>query len=370
MFGLVTIAHEHRHLRGDVAHPARHRGRHRVPRSDGGGGAGLAPTTRLRRRRAGLRRRAAAGRSRVRRQPDRRAVRVGVGGDVGRLHPARQAGGRHRRRSRFAGGRDVAGCGGPRARHPHPAGRSSTRRFSPIREPGCSVSASACCPPRSRTRWTNSSSSRSAARSSRCCWRSCRSTATLIGVVVLRQIPTILEIAGIALVVVALLLCARGSTDAQPRDSSVAAHATRRWHPGGVGLLIVRLVELLIVIVPLIGVLYGGFKAVSKVRERADDAPAVRGAAGRERTNTVGAVAGDRADGEGARPHGHPLARLRNRRQQAARLSADDRHARSAHPAVPPRQAAGRPAASRRRQATCSTTATPPASTSTLWRST
>ena len=39
-------------------------------------------------------------------------------------------------------------------------------------------------------------------------------------------------------------------------------------------MLIVRLVELLIVIVPLIGLIYGGFKAVSKVRERADEAPA------------------------------------------------------------------------------------------------
>ncbi len=39
------------------------------------------------------------------------------------------------------------------------------------------------------------------------------------------------------------------------------------------GLLIVRLVELLIVIVPVVGVLYGGFKAVSKARERFDDAP-------------------------------------------------------------------------------------------------
>jgi hypothetical protein len=40
-----------------------------------------------------------------------------------------------------------------------------------------------------------------------------------------------------------------------------------------VGLLIVRLVELLIVIVPLLGLIYGGFKAVSKVRERPDDLP-------------------------------------------------------------------------------------------------
>ena len=39
------------------------------------------------------------------------------------------------------------------------------------------------------------------------------------------------------------------------------------------GLLIVRIVELLIVIVPLAGLIYGGYKAVSKVRERAD-APA------------------------------------------------------------------------------------------------
>lgn len=39
--------------------------------------------------------------------------------------------------------------------------------------------------------------------------------------------------------------------------------------------MIVRLVELLIVIVPLIGVIYGGYKAVSKIRERPDDAPTV-----------------------------------------------------------------------------------------------
>ncbi len=37
-------------------------------------------------------------------------------------------------------------------------------------------------------------------------------------------------------------------------------------------MLIVRLVELLIVIVPVIGVLYGGFKAMSKARERSDEA--------------------------------------------------------------------------------------------------
>jgi inner membrane transporter RhtA len=41
-------------------------------------------------------------------------------------------------------------------------------------------------------------------------------TATLIGVVVLRQIPTLLEVTGIALVVVALLLSARESPDSQP----------------------------------------------------------------------------------------------------------------------------------------------------------
>jgi hypothetical protein len=40
-------------------------------------------------------------------------------------------------------------------------------------------------------------------------------------------------------------------------------------------LLIVRLVELLIVVVPVIGLIYGGFKAVSKVREGSDDARAV-----------------------------------------------------------------------------------------------
>lgn len=36
------------------------------------------------------------------------------------------------------------------------------------------------------------------------------------------------------------------------------------------GLLIVRIVELLIVIVPVIGLIYGGYRAVSKVRERTD----------------------------------------------------------------------------------------------------
>jgi inner membrane transporter RhtA len=41
-------------------------------------------------------------------------------------------------------------------------------------------------------------------------------TATLIGVVVLRQIPTLAETAGIALVVVALLLSARESANTQP----------------------------------------------------------------------------------------------------------------------------------------------------------
>ena len=40
-------------------------------------------------------------------------------------------------------------------------------------------------------------------------------------------------------------------------------------------MLIVRLVELLIVIVPLAGVIFAGFKAVSKVRERQDETHAV-----------------------------------------------------------------------------------------------
>ena len=37
--------------------------------------------------------------------------------------------------------------------------------------------------------------------------------------------------------------------------------------------LVIRLVELLIVIVPLVGVIYAGIKAVAKVRERTEDAP-------------------------------------------------------------------------------------------------
>jgi hypothetical protein len=48
-------------------------------------------------------------------------------------------------------------------------------------------------------------------------------------------------------------------------------------------LLIVRLVELLIVILPLIGLIYGGFKAVSKFREQSDDAQSVE-AGGPQRT--------------------------------------------------------------------------------------
>jgi hypothetical protein len=48
-------------------------------------------------------------------------------------------------------------------------------------------------------------------------------------------------------------------------------------------LLIVRLVELLIVILPLIGLIYGGFKAVSKIREQSDDAQSVE-AGGPQRT--------------------------------------------------------------------------------------
>jgi hypothetical protein len=49
-------------------------------------------------------------------------------------------------------------------------------------------------------------------------------------------------------------------------------------------LLIVRLVELLIVIVPVIGLIYGGFKALSKVRERSED-PSAGEAPQLERTN-------------------------------------------------------------------------------------
>jgi hypothetical protein len=48
-------------------------------------------------------------------------------------------------------------------------------------------------------------------------------------------------------------------------------------------LLIVRLVELLIVILPLIGLIYGGFKAVSKIREQSDEAQSVE-AGGPQRT--------------------------------------------------------------------------------------
>ena len=47
-------------------------------------------------------------------------------------------------------------------------------------------------------------------------------TATLIGVTVLRQIPTPLEITGITLVVVALLLSARDTPESE----------SERWHPG------------------------------------------------------------------------------------------------------------------------------------------
>src|SRR4029079_5880568 len=64
-------------------------------------------------------------------------------------------------------------------------------------------------------------------------------TAALIGVVVLGQIPTWPEVAGITLVVVALLLGARESPQT-PAETPP--------EPGNVGLFIVRIVELLIVL--------------------------------------------------------------------------------------------------------------------------
>jgi hypothetical protein len=53
------------------------------------------------------------------------------------------------------------------------------------------------------------------------------------------------------------------------------------------GLLIVRLVELLIVIVPVIGLMYGGFRAVSKVRERSDDTQPVNAAESQRTTKSA-----------------------------------------------------------------------------------
>ena len=47
---------------------------------------------------------------------------------------------------------------------------------------------------------------------------------------------------------------------------------SQRWHSGLMGLLI-RLVELLIVIVPLVAVIVAGVKAVSMARGRQNDAP-------------------------------------------------------------------------------------------------
>jgi len=51
----------------------------------------------------------------------------------------------------------------------------------------------------------------------------------------------------------------------------------RWWHPGPVG-LIIRLVELLLVIVPLVGVLIAAVKGISAVTRRAGEAPADPGA--------------------------------------------------------------------------------------------
>jgi hypothetical protein len=53
------------------------------------------------------------------------------------------------------------------------------------------------------------------------------------------------------------------------------------------GLLIVRLVELLIVIVPVIGLIYGGFRAVSKVRQPSDDTQPVDAAEPRRTTKSA-----------------------------------------------------------------------------------
>src|SRR6476620_1874863 len=66
--------------------------------------------------------------------------------------------------------------------------------------------------------------------------------------------------------------------DAQPRIGgplSSGQHRPRghpaRWHPGLMGLLLVRLVELLIVILPVIGVVIAGMKALSAARRRQAD---------------------------------------------------------------------------------------------------
>ena len=61
---------------------------------------------------------------------------------------------------------------------------------------------------------------------------------------------------------------------------------SQRWHSGLMGLLI-RLIELLIVIVPLAGVIIAGFKAVSRVRERQNDTTTVESSEPRTSNHTA-----------------------------------------------------------------------------------
>jgi hypothetical protein len=51
-------------------------------------------------------------------------------------------------------------------------------------------------------------------------------------------------------------------------STSVSRESPERWHAGWMGLLLVRLVELLIVVLPVIGVVIAGWKAVSVARAR------------------------------------------------------------------------------------------------------
>ena len=63
----------------------------------------------------------------------------------------------------------------------------------------------------------------------------------------------------------------RGVGARAARGSLSYGGLTERWHAGLMGLLLVRLVELLIVVVPVIGLIIAGVKALSAARDRQSD---------------------------------------------------------------------------------------------------
>src|SRR5262249_23401918 len=72
-------------------------------------------------------------------------------------------------------------------------------------------------------------------------------------------------------------------------STSIPVDVLLWWHPGLMGLLLVRLIELLIVIVPVIGVVIAGVKALSVARTRQADRGDVPDAAAPHATGNTAA---------------------------------------------------------------------------------